>query len=218
MQDTHKNGKTCDNDIPFCPKFVSDRYRFAGCPCCGDFRGGQRRCKGVWGRHPKKAAASGDGFVGPCAGTLFQRLFPASRRRKCVPGRMQTCRYSENGKAGCCADRFGFSSFSSELFAGEKCLPGASERTVSIRNSGEKYPIVNFSSYIFFAISYCCFSSSIDIRALAWPVEIILSITIFCTSSHNFSKRMEFVTAVRLFETLSATSSCFRLNSVRRRL
>lgn len=148
VQDTHKNGKTCDNDIPFCPKFVSDRYRFAGCPCCGDFRGGQRRCKGVWGRHPKKAAASGDGFVGPCAGTLFQRLFPASRRRKCVPGRMQTCRYSENGKAGCCADRFGFSSFSSELFAGEKCLPGASERTVSIRNSGEKYPIVNFSSYI----------------------------------------------------------------------
>ena len=42
--------------------------------------------------------------------------------------------------------------------------------------------------------------------------------TICCTFSSSLSKRIELVTAVLLFDTLSATSSCFSLNSSSRRL
>ena len=74
---------------------------------------------------------------------------------------------------------------------------------------------LSFSSNIFCAIVYCCSGSSIEINALACPVDNISSIIICCTSSHNFKRRIELVTAVLLLDTLSATSSCFRLNSVK---
>ena len=72
---------------------------------------------------------------------------------------------------------------------------------------------LNFSSNIRFARLYCSSLSSIASNALACPVEIMSSITICCTLSSNFRSRIEFVTAVLLFDTRSATSSCFRLNS-----
>ena len=77
---------------------------------------------------------------------------------------------------------------------------------------------LSFSSNTLLARIYCCSLSSIARRARACPVEIMSSMIICCTLSSSFRRRIEFVTAVLLFETRSATSSCFRRNSFSKRL
>ncbi len=94
------------------------------------------------------------------------------------------------------------------------CLPGLL-RFLTIFSTSRT---LSFSSKIRCASAYCSSGSSMVINALACPVEIMSSMTICCTASVSFKSRMEFVTAVLLLETLSATSSCFKLNSVKSRL
>ena len=69
---------------------------------------------------------------------------------------------------------------------------------------------LNFSSKIRCARLYCSSGFSTASNALACPVLIISSTTMRCTSSFSFRSRIELVTAARLLDTLSATSSCFR--------
>ena len=64
------------------------------------------------------------------------------------------------------------------------------------------------------AVSYCNSPSLIDSNALACPLFILSSTTILLTRSSNFKRRNAFVIATRLFDTLSATSSCFSLYSL----
>ena len=67
-----------------------------------------------------------------------------------------------------------------------------------------------FSSKTFIAGLYCCSGSEIARIALACPADIISSTIICCKRESSFKSLIEFVTAVRLFETRSAISSCFK--------